>query len=310
MENKTSKICPVCSLEFKVKPSHFERRTYCSKECMSGGYKERMSGENNPNYKESNNKNCSFCGVIYHSHNKKRIYCTKSCAMKVNSKKLRKPRKSGLKKPYKLPLKTANCKNCNAVIFRKHRYCADCRKQRSLPKIYTFQCKQCGKDFSKRNIKTGVYCSFTCRNKNISERQKGENSHLWQGGKTDKNKLIRNSGDYDNWRKSVFCRDNHTCNMCFQIGGKLAAHHILVFSKFPEFALDVWNGITLCRDCHISIRHKENRYVFDFLKITFQNLENTFLAQILSELPKPTRLALAKFYEQQFDQVKVFRSTL
>ena len=286
---KMFKACSICEQSFQVKPSNFEWRKYCSMKCMAIGYKEQMSGENNPNYKISNDKICSNCGVAYHSHTKRRKYCSQTCAAKVNSKKPRKPYKTGWKRTYTKPIKTAKCKVCSVDICRRLSYCSSCRKQRG---IYNFQCRQCGKNFTKKNIPKAVFCSYACRNKNISERQKGELSHLWQGGRTDKIRLIRNSADYDNWRKSVYRRDDFTCQMCFQKGGKLSAHHILVFSKFPQFAFDVWNGITLCWSCHTSINHKENEYVFDFLKITFQIPENSSPVQILSELPKPLRLCL------------------
>lgn len=72
--------------------------------------------------------------------------------------------------------------------------------------------------------------------------------------KTDKD--IRRSGEYSNWRKSVFERDDYTCAICGKRGGELNAHHIKPFAKYPEDRFDVDNGITLCKECHKQV-HKE-----------------------------------------------------
>ncbi|MBA7541982.1 hypothetical protein ES705_34298 [subsurface metagenome] len=90
--------------------------------------------------------------------------------------------------------------------------------------------------------------------KNMSKSQKGkygEKNPNWKGGITPKNHLIRNSDEFENWRKSVFERDNYTCRKCNKRGGLyLHAHHIKSFAEYPELRFRVSNGITLCEDCH------------------------------------------------------------
>jgi len=83
-----------------------------------------------------------------------------------------------------------------------------------------------------------------------SLQRRGEKSHLWQGGVTSINKLIRNSFEYRNWRTSVFERDNYTCVMCGLVGVYLQADHIKPFAYFPELRFDLDNGRTLCKKCH------------------------------------------------------------
>lgn len=78
----------------------------------------------------------------------------------------------------------------------------------------------------------------------------GENHYNWKGGITPINAQIRNSTEYKNFRNSVFIRDNYTCVICGQIGGRLNVDHIKPFSKFPELRLDINNGRTLCYECH------------------------------------------------------------
>ena len=76
--------------------------------------------------------------------------------------------------------------------------------------------------------------------------------------------LIRHSFEYRQWVSDVFQRDDYTCLMCQERGGKLNAHHIKSFSKILkenhiksfEQALqcaELWNinnGQTLCIPCH------------------------------------------------------------
>lgn len=78
----------------------------------------------------------------------------------------------------------------------------------------------------------------------------GENHHNWKGGVTSVNKAIRESFEYEEWRKSVFERDLYTCQFCGEVGGKLNADHIKRFSDYPELRLEVSNGRTLCEPCH------------------------------------------------------------
>jgi len=51
-------------------------------------------------------------------------------------------------------------------------------------------------------------------------------------------------------RECCFERDGYTCRSCGQRGGKLNAHHVWPFQRFPEWKYDVWNLVTLCKRCH------------------------------------------------------------
>ncbi len=62
--------------------------------------------------------------------------------------------------------------------------------------------------------------------------------------------LSRNDPEVHNWRKEVFERDEYTCQDCGKKGGKLQAHHVKSWSKYPDERLKLFNGITLCVDCH------------------------------------------------------------
>ncbi len=89
----------------------------------------------------------------------------------------------------------------------------------------------------------------------ISLRQRGSKSHFWKGGITPVNKHLRTTAQYKNWRKSVFERDNYTCQIC-SIRSKngtsvyLESHHVRSFALFPELRFELSNGRTLCKECH------------------------------------------------------------
>jgi transposase len=72
----------------------------------------------------------------------------------------------------------------------------------------------------------------------------------WKGGVTPDRIRLRISLDMKLARECCFKRDNYTCRSCGQYGGKLNAHHIWPFQRFPEWKYKVWNLLTLCRRCH------------------------------------------------------------
>jgi hypothetical protein len=88
----------------------------------------------------------------------------------------------------------------------------------------------------------------------------GENSGSWKGGITPWKKALRNALEYRAWRRLVFARDNYTCQECGKYGGYLESHHIVPLKETTEFMLDINNGITLCRPCHVKTMGKEKLF--------------------------------------------------
>lgn len=113
-------------------------------------------------------------------------------------------------------------------------------------------CKDCGSLVQHQNAKRCMPCSLIHRASGIKRPDEaGDKHHNWQGGKTEESKAFRNSLEYRVWRKRVFERDQYTCQNCDQIGGELNADHIKPFALYTELRLDLNNGRTLCRQCHL-----------------------------------------------------------
>lgn len=112
--------------------------------------------------------------------------------------------------------------------------------------------------FQKGHGVLGSTESYKLRAKKISKtltgrpqfHQRGDKGYFWKGGITSVNAQIRTSLEYKNWRRSVFERDDYTCQVCHARGVKIHADHIKPFSQYPELRLRVTNGRTLCVPCH------------------------------------------------------------
>lgn len=120
----------------------------------------------------------------------------------------------------------------------------------------------------KMSEETKKKISETLKRKGIEPKVKfigrGEKHWAW---KKDRTQLCRTSKQgerrtsvYFNWRKQVWIRDNYKCRMHNQdCCGRIEAHHILGFTKYPELRYEINNGITLCQFHHPKKRVDEER---------------------------------------------------
>lgn len=76
------------------------------------------------------------------------------------------------------------------------------------------------------------------------------------------------SPEYKRWIKTIFSRDQFTCQWpnCTQTK-KLNAHHIHKWSDYPGLRFHLNNGITLCKHHHDHIRNMEEIYATMFFNI-------------------------------------------
>jgi transposase len=77
----------------------------------------------------------------------------------------------------------------------------------------------------------------------------GARRYNWKGGITKEQMRKRASLYMRLAREACFERDDYRCRICGE-RGRLNAHHIWPFQRFPERMYDVNNLVTLCKDCH------------------------------------------------------------
>ena len=145
------KNCLICKTDFQVILSIFERRKYCSKECMALDYKKRFTGKNSPVFKEKIQKECLYCKVKFDvpPSLKNKKFCSKKCTdanrsngltsvcekckkafpVSPSRKKSAKFCSKNCQSPELLKMKCKTCKNFFEVLpaYRKRKFCSkDC----------------------------------------------------------------------------------------------------------------------------------------------------------------------------------------
>jgi 5-methylcytosine-specific restriction endonuclease McrA len=80
--------------------------------------------------------------------------------------------------------------------------------------------------------------------------KRGKETNHYIDGRTTENKRLRSSDAYKQLRKSVFKRDNFSCQVCAVRGGKLEMDHIKEWCNYPELRFNIDNCRTLCVSCH------------------------------------------------------------
>lgn len=78
----------------------------------------------------------------------------------------------------------------------------------------------------------------------------GSKRYNWKGGITPDRVRLRQSLLMRLAREACFKRDGYCCRSCGSKGGRLNAHHVWPFQRFPEQRFAVGNLITLCKVCH------------------------------------------------------------
>lgn len=119
------------------------------------------------------------------------------------------------------------------------------------------------------------------RQSDALRKRRGPKNNLWRGGVCNINEMVRGRL-YSVWAKFILERDDYTCQLCGERGGKLDIHHVRTFTqirdavidKHPELNLgeyedrekladliidahELKDGVTLCRACHKK-HHLEN----------------------------------------------------
>ena len=128
------------------------------------------------------------------------------------------------------------------------------RKLGNIGKKKKFRSNETKEKLKTSSIRKGkTYEEIYGKERAEEEALKRHTAHLkrWKG-KIRKGCRDKQNGDrfYVIWRKSVFERDQYTCQKCNTQGGRLHAHHIKHWAECIELRYVLSNGITLCPKCH------------------------------------------------------------
>ena len=212
--------CNNCKNDFKRQPAKIKEDNFCSIKC----WREWSVGSRATNYRGGELKLiCPICNKQFNARKSKRDkirYCSVKCKHIGTMKRI--------------PI---TCENCHCVKERTSSYI---------------------KWHTKRNHKHH-FCSKKCMQLYFS----GPNAPGWI---KDRSKLkcesrsIRWSKRMRRVKKSVYRRDNWTCQECGKGNRMLNAHHIERFVDNVEKRFDKKNLITLCVPCHKKTYRREKDF--------------------------------------------------
>jgi 5-methylcytosine-specific restriction endonuclease McrA len=231
------------------------------------------------------------CGVIVQrteaeiSRRSGRVFCSGRCRAKwqFGSDKTLHPRWKGGDKDL-------SCETCHQAFtverWMNRRFCSTKCHKVYLSEVNktTLVCLQCGCGFRvnpsgiKRNRK---FCSLSCNA--INRDLTGAKNNRWKGGISSERDTVKATEEYKQWRLAVYRRDHFMCVVCLDSPTKdkrIEAHHLKKFSDYPELAVDLDNGCTLCTKCHKQTYQAEELF------------ENFLRNRILRDFTSDTRIPL------------------
>lgn len=211
---------------------------------------------------------CRRCGLSLQGKQTKQRYCSRECAWTIQRTEA---------------VYNRTCERCQRSfksrqsqqrLCRECHRCLHCDEYINGPSKYRFCSQRCAGRWRWEHDATRLQESLkkaqqASRQPDVRQRagmsmrgQKrptcsGPLHPKWRGGIKQKRAQLRNLAVVRDWRRSVFERDDYTCHDCGHRHPKqMQAHHIKPWALFPELRLDVSNGQTLCRPCHL-IRTKQ-----------------------------------------------------
>jgi 5-methylcytosine-specific restriction endonuclease McrA len=262
------KICEVCKAEFVKRATEamwrWEKRRSCSPGCGNVLGAKTRSGHVFYPGRWSNHllksKGCAVCLKTFEQPKgvrgrawKNRLTCSIICRSAYNRQK-----NHGFKKGHR--------QNIGNTFSKGH---IPSNKKYTEPK----ECVIC-KELFTRKVGMGIAtwnrmktCSKACGLKSMVQNhdyKKGSVNPNWKGGTTPLRQKISSLQAYKDWRKSVYKRDDYTCQSCKKRGVFLNADHIKPYSQIiaengiidveqAKSCLELWdisNGRTLCVGCH------------------------------------------------------------
>lgn len=162
---------------------------------------------------------------------------------------------------YMIPRRTiaeAMTNNDFEIELLEQLYLGNCYTKKEISKLLGVSYGTIRRKYKNYNISERKRIFTSIHKRRIGTSVFGENNGSWKDGlykerQTERHKLKNKESV---WRLDVYKRDNHTCQICYEKGCILNAHHIKSWVKYPDLRFDVSNGITLCRSCHQKVHHK------------------------------------------------------
>ncbi|MER1984860.1 MAG: HNH endonuclease [Solibacillus sp.] len=262
-----------------MKPSHYDRKKYCSRDCKTQ-YQKKNPPQFWSDMKKQVEIKCSNCNKVIlrkPSCISKNNFCDMECKRiyqldngHIMNQHLRKDVEVYCKRcnnKFVVPLNRANtAKYCSRSCLGKAN---GERAKRLLTKKITINCSYCHQRFEKKIsvIKNLNFCNADCMGEYYSANKmfSGSNSPTWNGGK-----LNYYGPNWRSQRRKVRLRDNYTCQDCGikeeEYGQELSVHHIIPFKDFHgdwKKANELSNLVSLCEyPCH---RKRHSKMVDDIV---------------------------------------------
>ena len=150
------------------------------------------------------------------------------------------------------------------------------------PRVKAYQFKE-GERIS---LSTEFKAGFAPWNKGLKGYKAGESHYKWKVDRTQlARKQERNDGAYKEWRRQVWVRDGYKCKISnLDCAGRIEAHHILGWTKYPELRYVINNGITLCHFHHPRKKEDEKSLSPYFQRLVEVELKQ--LQKVLELVPK------------------------
>lgn len=194
------------------------------------------------------------------------------------------------------------CKHCGKEFKsdrKKQQFCSHKCNGQHRSKKEIFICENCGNEFTRNPSQfngTHKYCSYRCANEGFSKFYSGENAPNYNPNLSEEERAEnRRIEGYNKWLNDVYKRDSYTCQCCGDNkGGNLNAHHLYNYSEYKDKRLDVENGITLCKECHMKFhkkygyKHNNPEQIKEFLKE--ENIIEHDNSEIIGEIKEPPTL--------------------
>ncbi len=154
------------------------------------------------------------------------------------------------------------CKKCSSKVLSK-------KFSHSYSYIKSFfennECILLEKEYTNSSIHLNYICSCGKKSKTTfdtfknghrcrecgAKKRSGKNAYQWNSNLTDEDRKDRRLiPGYKQWIKNIYRKDSWVCQCCGN-NRKLNAHHIKNYADHKKCRLDINNGITFCKQCHI-----------------------------------------------------------